>query len=66
MEIQIGNTVRCKANGNMEADFSGKVEKVYDNSALVNITDYAKTDEINFDDLQHKVVISLAKMKLVE
>lgn len=66
MDIQVGNTVRCKANGNMEADFSGVIEKVYENSALVNITDYdAKTDSMNIQDLQNKAVISLGKMKLV-
>ncbi|MFD0898490.1 DUF2187 domain-containing protein [Loigolactobacillus binensis] len=66
MDIQIGNTVRCKANGNMEADFSGVIEKVYENSALVNITDYdAKTDSMNIQDLQNKAVISFGKMKLV-
>ncbi len=66
MDVQIGNTVRCKANGNMEADFSGVIEKVYENSALVNITDYdAKTDSMNIQDLQNKAVISFGKMKLV-
>ncbi|MFR0553130.1 DUF2187 family protein [Loigolactobacillus coryniformis subsp. coryniformis] len=66
MDIQVGNTVRCKANGNMEADFSGVIEKVYENSALVNITDYdAKTDSMNIQDLQNKAVISFSKMKLV-
>ncbi|ATO44621.1 DUF2187 family protein [Loigolactobacillus coryniformis] len=66
MDIQVGNTVRCKANGNMEADFSGVIEKVYENSALVNITDYdAKTDSMNIQDLQNKAVISFGKMKLV-
>ncbi|WP_125551936.1 DUF2187 domain-containing protein [Loigolactobacillus jiayinensis] len=66
MDVQIGNTVRCKANGNMEADFSGVIEKVYENSALVNITDYdVKTDSMNIQDLQNKAVISFGKMKLV-
>ena len=66
MDNQVGNTVRCKANGNMEADFSGVIEKVYENSALVNITDYdAKTDSMNIQDLQNKAVISFGKMKLV-
>lgn len=66
MDIQVGNTVRCKANGNMEADFSGVIEKVYENSALVNITDYdAKIDSMNIQDLQNKAVISFGKMKLV-
>jgi uncharacterized protein YkvS len=50
----------------MEADFSGVIEKVYENSALVNITDYdAKIDSMNIQDLQNKAVISFGKMKLV-
>lgn len=65
MDIKVGKTVQCKANGNMEADFAGIVEKVYENSALVAITDYdTKTDRMNIQDLQNKTVVSLSKMKL--
>ncbi|ETW67729.1 hypothetical protein N577_010815 [Lacticaseibacillus rhamnosus 2166] len=35
-----GMTVLCQANGNMEYDFIGRIEKCYENSALVTILDY--------------------------
>ncbi|KRK32526.1 hypothetical protein FC07_GL001950 [Loigolactobacillus bifermentans DSM 20003] len=66
MAIEVGNLVRCKANGNMEADFSGTVEKVYENSALIAVTEYDEKDNMNIEDLQHKVIISLTKMKPIK
>ncbi len=56
-------TVLCQANGNMEYDFIGRIEKWYENSALVTILDYDPRDKFNVQDLVGRTVIAFKRMK---
>ena len=58
-----GMTVLCQANGNMEYDFIGRIEKCYENSALVTILDYDPRDKFNVQDLVGRTVIAFKRMK---
>lgn len=42
----------------MEHDFVGTVEKVYENSALLTITESDEIDKSNVIELNHKIVVS--------
>lgn len=54
--IIVGNTYQC--NSSLLVDnFVGTVEKLYDLSALVLITDFSKTDDERVHDLNKKMVI---------
>ena len=39
-EIRLGDSVACKVKEDMDAPFTGTVEKKYENSVLLDITDY--------------------------
>ena len=58
-----GMVVLCRANGNMEHDFVGRIQKCYENSALVEILDYAPQDQVNVQDLIGRTVIAFNRMK---
>ena len=46
-KLHLGDAVVCQVKEDMEAPFTGKIEKVYENSALLTITDYADQDRQN-------------------
>ena len=56
-----GMVVLCRANGNMEHDFVGRIQN--ENSALVEILDYAPQDQVNVQDLIGRTVIAFNRMK---
>ncbi|EKQ19089.1 hypothetical protein [Lacticaseibacillus paracasei] len=58
-----GMVVLCRANGNMEHDFVGRIQKCYENSALVEILDYAPQNQVNVQDLIGRTVIAFNRMK---
>ena len=45
--------------------FKGRIEKVYENAALLTITDYDVRDELNVKALHDKIVVSLKQLKKV-
>lgn len=57
-EIHLGDTVRAKVKEDMDHVFTGKVQKKYENSALVDITDYDPSDKQNAAELNFKIVIN--------
>ncbi|MFD1431044.1 MULTISPECIES: DUF2187 domain-containing protein [Lacticaseibacillus] len=66
MEVTKGAIVQCKPNGNMEHPFTGKVEKVYENSAFVSIIEYDDEDTMNARELLFRAVIAKKKMKVLK
>ncbi|QVI34191.1 hypothetical protein KG086_10390 [Lacticaseibacillus chiayiensis] len=60
---KVGMTVLCQANGNMEHAFIGRIEKCYENAALVKILDYDPHDRFNVQDLIGRTVIAFNRMK---
>lgn len=65
-KIAVGDRVKCQKNGNTDHDFYAKVEKVYENSAFVTITNYDLRDDINVAELQYRAVIALKKMAVAQ
>lgn len=57
-DIHIGDTLACQVQEDMEAPFTGTVQKVYENSALLDITEYQDDDRKNARDLNFKIVIN--------
>ena len=57
-DIHLGDTLQCKVNEDMEHPFTGTVQKVYENSALLDITDYEVADKQNVTELNFKIVIN--------
>lgn len=57
-DIHLGDTLQCHVKEDMEAPFTGTVQKVYENSALLDITDYEDRDKQNATELNFKIVIN--------
>lgn len=61
--LNIGDLVTGKVNEDLESAFTGTVEKVYENSALVTITDFDAVDKANVSELNNKIVVNLKQLK---
>ena len=61
-KLHLGDAVVCHVKEDMEAPFTGKIEKVYENSALLSITDYADKDRQNAAELNFKIVANFHAM----
>ncbi|MFD1470884.1 DUF2187 family protein [Companilactobacillus mishanensis] len=61
-DVKIGETYDCKVEEDMDYAFQGKVEKVYEHSALVEITKNDPKDDSNKMELNNKIVVSAKKM----
>ncbi|KRL60808.1 DUF2187 family protein [Latilactobacillus fuchuensis] len=60
--LNIGDVVTGKVTEDMDAPFTGTVEKVYENSALINITDFDPADKTNVSELNNKLVVNLKQL----
>ncbi|WP_461215452.1 hypothetical protein [Lacticaseibacillus sp. GG6-2] len=61
-QIELGMWVHCEPNGNMEHAFDGRVVKIYECAALVEIKDYHPKDALNARELLYRTVISFKRM----
>lgn len=62
-ELAIGEKVDVKKTNDVPLSFSGKVEKIYTNSALLTIDDYDQEDAVEVEDLKHRTVINFKNIK---
>lgn len=61
--LNIGDLVTGKVNEDLDGAFTGTVEKVYENSALISITDFDAADKANVSELNNKIVVNLKQLK---
>ncbi|AUJ32443.1 MAG: DUF2187 domain-containing protein [Liquorilactobacillus nagelii] len=64
-EFKIGEKVKCKKFGALNHDFTGNIEKIYENSALVSIQEHEKEDEVAVNDFHKRVIVRLTNMKKI-
>ena len=57
MLYKIGDVVKGKKFGPMDHDFSGEVEKVYENSIMIAIQDYDPSDQSGVNELNGRAII---------
>lgn len=62
-ELKVGELVICQPNGVMEKKFTGRVQKIYENSAFVTILEYDNCDDEHAYDLVYRTVIAKKKMQ---
>lgn len=61
--IKLGMIVDAKSVEELKKPFQGKVEKIYDNSALLDITDFDPIDKNAVSDLNNKMVVAFKNIK---
>ena len=62
-DVKVGAIVAGKSEEELKKPFQGKVEKIYENSALLAITSYDPIDETAINDLNNKIVANFKKLK---
>lgn len=62
-KIKIGDLITAQVKEDMEAPFTGLIEKIYENSCLVTIQDFDQKDKTNVVELNNKLVVSLKNIK---
>lgn len=61
--VKVGAIVTGKSEEELKKPFQGKVEKIYENSALLAITSYDPIDETAVSDLNNKIVVNFKNLK---
>ena len=62
-DVKIGQILAATSEEELKHPFQGKVEKIYENSALLAITSYDPEDESSVNELNNKMVINFKKLK---
>ncbi|MDM8267339.1 hypothetical protein QUW44_09450 [Limosilactobacillus pontis] len=65
-DFEIGDVVKGKKFGPMEHDFSGVVEKVYNNSIMISIQDFDPSDKSGVNELNGRAVIRQKEAKMIK
>ncbi|MDO1605791.1 DUF2187 domain-containing protein [Lactobacillus sp. YT155] len=65
-DLKVGDFVEGKVEEDMEKSFMGKIEKVYENSALLEIVSNDPDDDPNVAELNHKIIVNINNMKIAK
>ncbi|AVK62339.1 DUF2187 domain-containing protein [Lactobacillus sp. CBA3605] len=66
VELKIGDYVQGKKFASLEHDFSGEIEKVYENSVLILIKEFDKSDAPIVNEYNHRAVVRKADIKMIK
>ena len=64
-DVKADDILSAKSEEELTKPFLGKVEKIYENSALLKIIDYDPTDKTAVSDLNQKIVVNFKNLKSV-
>lgn len=65
-DFEIGDVVKGKKFGPMDHDFTGVVEKVYNNSIMVSIQDFDPANKSGVNELNGRAVIRQKEAKMIK
>jgi len=65
-EFDIGDYVHGKKFANFEHDFDGIVEKIYENSLLVMITEFDPEDSATVNEYNQRAVVRMSETKILK
>ena len=65
-DFEIGDLVKAKKFGPMDHDFTGIVEKVYNNSIMISIQDFDPSDKNGVNELNSRAVIRQSEAKMIK
>ena len=64
-DVKIGQILAATSEEELKHPFQGKVEKIYENSAMVTIVEHDKADSVVVTDFHNRAVVRLSDMKKV-
>lgn len=64
-DVEVGAIVGAKSEEELMKPFQGKVEKIYENSALLAIASYDPVDATAISDLNNKIVVNFKNLKAI-
>lgn len=64
--FKIGDVVKAKKFGQLEHDFTGTVEKVYDNSVMMSIDEFDPADKTSVNELNKRAVVRKSETKILK
>ncbi|WEV41232.1 DUF2187 domain-containing protein [Lactobacillus sp. ESL0684] len=62
-DVKLDDIVSAKSEEELTKPFIGKVEKIYENSAMLAIIDYDPADKTAVSDLNKKLVVNFKNLK---
>lgn len=62
-DVKIDDILSAKSEEELTKPFLGKVEKIYENSALLKIIDFDEADDTAVSDLNEKIVVNFKNLK---
>ncbi|APT18733.1 MULTISPECIES: DUF2187 family protein [Amylolactobacillus] len=62
-ELEVGQTVSATVKEDIKKPFTGKVEKIYENSVLLEIVSNEAEDNTAVSELNNKIVVNLSSIK---
>ncbi|MCK8624251.1 DUF2187 domain-containing protein [Apilactobacillus xinyiensis] len=65
-ELKIGDYVSAPKFGYLKHDFFGTIEKIYENSVMVFITDNDKEDSIVVNEYNKRAIVSKKNAKITK
>lgn len=65
-DVKAGLIVGARSEEEIKKPFEGKIEKVYENSALLGITSYDPIDEAAIGDLNSKIVVNFKNLRVIK
>ena len=65
-DFEIGDLVKVQKFGPMDHDFTGIVEKVYNNSVMISIQDFDPSDKNGVNELNSRAVIRQSEAKMIK
>ncbi len=65
-KFKIGMIVKCTKFGSIEHDFTGEIEKVYENSVLLAIKEHDAADDMAISELNQRAIVRKSEIEIIE
>ncbi|GAP02219.1 hypothetical protein FPFC_010970 [Fructobacillus pseudoficulneus] len=65
-KYHVGDVLLAPAYGNLEQPFTGKVEKVYENSLLVEIIENDPADQPAVNEMNHRAIVRMSEVEVIQ
>ncbi|ABJ56815.1 hypothetical protein [Oenococcus oeni] len=65
-KFRIGDVLLAEPYGGLQHPITGQVERIYENSLLIEITDNQKDDQITVTEMNHRAVVPMDSVEIIK